>query len=278
MRWFDKFIAGKEPSESRKENSSQEATIFSVDPVTTTAARRIVRGGHCGCLESLNKKGRPSVPVLHYEEQVQGESWDRLNAIFVDAADRKARIVEPDTFMSPEAWSSIICLPPSIGMLGQTEELRFYGSHLGRIPPEIGLMEQLNDLDIYTSYSLHWLPYEITRCRNLKSSRISTRALYGNAKTLLPFPRLDQRANIFAPQSCSVCNKPFGANEPVAHWTTQCVGTDIVPLMLFSCSKACRDAVPDAPEGYYARPHRGGGGVGMPADDEDDYYPTQPPA
>ena len=32
-------------------------------------------------------------------------------------------------------------------------------------------MANLKELDIYTSYKLHWLPYEVTRCPKLKLSR-----------------------------------------------------------------------------------------------------------
>ena len=68
----------------------------------------------------------------------------------------------------------------TISKLTRVKELRLYGSDPVRIPPEIGELEQLEIFDIYTSYRLHWLQFEITRRTNLKSSRISTRALYGN--------------------------------------------------------------------------------------------------
>lgn len=45
----------------------------------------------------------------------------------------------------------------------------------------------------YTSYSLHWFPYELTRCMNLRDSTVSTRALYGNIKYRPAFPRLHPR-------------------------------------------------------------------------------------
>lgn len=47
-------------------------------------------------------------------------------------------------------------------------------------------MSALTTFDPYTSRRLHWYPYEITRCANLRDSRVSTRDLYGNFKNRLP--------------------------------------------------------------------------------------------
>ena len=59
----------------------------------------------------------------------------------------------------------------------------------------------------YTSYDLNWLPYEIVNCKELKDSRISTRALYGNYKNRMGFPRLDQNPVRYFGDNlrCSVC-------------------------------------------------------------------------
>jgi len=151
-----------------------------------------------------------------------------------------------------------------VASLTHVVEIRLYGSHLRRLPPEIGRMTLLRELDIYTSYSLHWLPYEVTRCVNLSASRMSTRALYGNRKTRLPFPRLSRPIEGLLPATCSVCDQSFGERTPQPFWTTQRVGTDCVPLLIHSCSSACIDSVPSAPSGFFERPHKGGGGVGMP--------------
>jgi hypothetical protein len=130
-------------------------------------------------------------------------------------------------------------------------------------------MSALSNLDIYTSYSLHWLPYEITRLSALRESRMSTRALYGNIKTRLPFPRLAGPIDTIMPQTCSVCDQPFREDRVQLLWTTQRIATDVVPLLIHSCSSQCASRVPDSPEGYYPRPHHGGGGVGMPDPDFD---------
>jgi len=164
--------------------------------------------------------------------------------------------------MAWEDWIGVITLPSEISLMRGVTELRLYGSHLRRLPPEIGEMDALEDLDIYTSYSLHWLPYEIMRCRHLQRSRMSTRALYGNRNTGLPFPRLSKSIETIVPRTCSVCGQNFGDTAPNLWWTTQRVGTDDVPLLIHSCSTGCTDVVPDAPKGYHRRPHKGGGGVG----------------
>jgi hypothetical protein len=173
-------------------------------------------------------------------------------------------VFEPSVAIPPDQWSGIITLPREIAMLSATKQMRLYGSHLRRLPPEIGRLSSLENLDIYTSYSLHWLPYEVTRCSLLRESRMSTRALYGNIKTRLPFPRLADPNVTLVPETCSVCDRPFGNDGVQVYWTTQRIGTDIVPLMVHSCSPACTASVPDAPDGYHSRPHKGGGGVGMP--------------
>lgn len=159
---------------------------------------------------------------------------------------------------------SVITLPPEIASLTEVKTVFTYGSHLRRLPSEIGRMTSLEKLDIYTSYSLHWLPYEITRCSMLRDSRISTRALYGNRNTRLPFPRLDRPIDTLLPGTCSVCDRSFGERAPQLFWLTLTIGTDTVPLLVHSCSKDCTLSLPRPPEGYFAGPHKGGDGVGMP--------------
>jgi hypothetical protein len=164
-------------------------------------------------------------------------------------------------------WIRVITLPPDVYELQAIKDVRLYGSHLRRLPPEVGRMAALENLDIYRSYSLHWLPYEVTRCANLRQSRMSTRALYGNMKTRLPFPRLSGPMDALLPSTCSVCDRSFGSAAPRLYWITLRVGTDIVPLLVHSCSDECTKSIPTPPDGYFDRPHQGGGGVGMPKAD-----------
>ncbi|MFE9880824.1 hypothetical protein [Streptomyces sp. NPDC005784] len=94
----------------------------------------------------------------------------------------------PLTELSPEERRQVITLPPGIARLTAVRHLVLYGSNLVRIPPEIGAMTSLEEFTPYTSHWLHWFPYEITRCRNLTRSTVSTRALFGNYKVRPPLP------------------------------------------------------------------------------------------
>lgn len=249
--------------------------LIALDPVTEAAAQRVERSGHCACLASRTKRGTPGVPSLHVDTQdISSPGWTALLKLVAEASAKHAKIFEPSASLAADQWSSVITLPQSVGALAAVEQVRLYGSHLRRLPPQVGRLEALEDLDIYTSYSLHWLPYEVMRCSRLRETRMSTRALYGNSKTRLPFPRLAGAIEVLMPETCSVCDQAFGEDEPQVFWTTQRIGTDIVPLLIHGCSAACVALVPDSPKGYYARPHKGGGGVGMPDADWTDRCPT----
>src|SRR6185503_16018790 len=98
-------------------------------------------------------------------------------------------------------------------------------------------MASLEVFEPYTSYSLHWFPYELTRCRALRESTVSTRALYGNFKFRPPFPDLDQKAKT-APgrrepmaltlkrrptsstRRCSVCNVEYEDRRQHRVWVS----------------------------------------------------------
>src|SRR5690349_4819896 len=97
-------------------------------------------------------------------------------------------------------------------------------------------MTSLEEFTPYTSHRLHWFPYEITRCKKLKRSTVSTRALYGNFKYRPPFPKLPQFHDVHAPTQCSVCNSPFGDSMPLQYWLSLCVATDVLPLLVYACS------------------------------------------
>jgi hypothetical protein len=248
-----------------RSKKSASPVTFTVDPPTLAASKRVERGGHCCCLALRTKKGTPSVPNLHVEQQdASALGWQLICEQIVSESGSGVAVFEPSATVPADLWATVITLPPEIQSFPKLLQLRLYGSNLRMLPPEIGRLDALEDLDIYTSYSLHWLPYEVLRCAQLRQSRMSTRALYGNAKTRLPFPRISGPIDALLPKTCSVCDQPFGAQQPQVFWTTQRVGTDIAPLMIHSCSPECLAKVPDAPKGYHVRPHRGGGGVGMP--------------
>jgi hypothetical protein len=246
-------------------DADRPSRLFSIDPATKAAIGRITRREQCACLAVRTKKGAPLVPNMHVEAQDQSAAgWAQVTDLIERLARTNAPILEPSAQIPWEDWMRVITLPPQVASLTHVVEIRLYGSSLRRLPPEIGGMTSLQELDIYTSYSLHWLPYEVTRCANLSASRMSTRALYGNRKTRLPFPRLSRPIEGLLPATCSVCDQPFGERTPQPFWTTQRVGTDYVPLLIHSCSSACINSVPSAPSGFFERPHEGGVGVGMP--------------
>ena len=73
-------------------------------------------------------------------------------------------------------------LPFRIENMPNLQSISFYGSKLERIPREIGQLQSLTHLDIYCSYELHYLPFEVMKCKNLKDSRFSTGALWWSYK------------------------------------------------------------------------------------------------
>jgi hypothetical protein len=161
----------------------------------------------------------------------------------------------------------IIELPPSIAKLKSVTHLRLYGSHLLRIPPEIGEMTSLENLDVYTSHRLHWFPYEITRCRRLRDSRVSTRSLYGNFKYRSPFPPLanDGTLSIDRRGRCSVCDLPLQEGNIHSAWISLWIATDVLPLLVRACSGECIERLPTPAQDYVQQPHSGGLSVDQPS-------------
>lgn len=186
---------------------------------------------------------------LHLGPQdTEGEAWALLLQLVDDAAADGREVFSPGAEIPRQFWAEIVTLPASIAELKAVRELELYGSHLIAVPPEIGQMSSLRSFDPYTSRRLHWLPFEITRCSELIDSRISTRHLYGNHKTRLPFPRLPAKLPPGStPRTCSVCNGPFDTGGPIQRWISRWVGTDVVPLLVHACSDRCVELLPDAP-------------------------------
>lgn len=213
----------------------------------------------CRCLDAQDHGGEWQELVLHTEQQDTACSgWTRLLELVDEAAKDQRKEFAPAREMTREQWSQIVTLPPSIASLKSVKQLMLYGSSLVRIPPEIGEMTSLEEFTPYTSYRLHWFPFEITRCANLKRSTVSTRALYGNFKNRPPFPRLPQFHVVNAPKCCSVCAAPFGATAPMQFWVSLRVATDVLPLLIHACSEECLGMVPLPAKGYFADLHQGG--------------------
>jgi hypothetical protein len=160
--------------------------------------------------------------------------------------------------MEWEDWIQIVTLPPSISKLKAVKRLMLYGSNLVRIPPQIGEMTALEEFTPYTSYRLHWFPYEVTRCQNMKDSTVSTRALYGNYKFRPSFPQLPDLFDEIIPSGCSVCGEPFTVFGPQQVWISLRVATDVLPLLVHACSDDCIRSLPAPAKGYIPEPHGGG--------------------
>jgi hypothetical protein len=215
----------------------------------------------CRCLS-----GPPHKLLLHTEAQdTECAAWQRLNELIDTAARDGRETFSPGRELSSVEWTQITTLPPSIAKLKAVKHLILYGSSLVRIPPEIGELESLEEFTPYTSYRLHWFPYEILRCKKLKESTISTRALYGNYKHRPPFPRLPQLQPTVVPQTCSVCNSPLTTESVQQVWISLRVATDVVPLLVHACSDECIAQLPTPPDNYVQTPHQGGLQLQQPA-------------
>jgi len=199
-----------------------------------------------------NRRRRAAAGDVTFHTEIQdteSEAWKTLLELIDDAAATGARKFTPLRELEPGQETEIVTLPASIAKLKEVEKLDLYGSSLVRIPPEIGGMESLKEFVPYTSYRLHWFPYEITRCRKLRSSTVSTRALYGNFTFRPAFPRLDRETETGEERqaTCSICNGPTSAADPRCRWISLWVGTDVLPLLVNTCSEECIRRLPTPP-------------------------------
>jgi hypothetical protein len=216
--------------------------------------------------------------LFHGERQdTSAPGWRRLLELIDEAAADGREVFRPLLELTPAERVDLVTLPPTIAKLTRVKQLRLYGSPLVRIPPEIGAMTSLEVFEPYTSYSLHWFPYELTRCLGLRDSTVSTRALYGNFTYRYPFPRLQPRGALPASSdldprvwgveqihTCSVCDGPIDPARFRQVWLSLRVATDVLPLLVNACSTACVRALPHPPDGYVAEPHQGGRDLRQP--------------
>jgi hypothetical protein len=231
----------------------------------------------CDCLDGHV----PDVTFHSDQQDTTADGWKRLlELIDQAAADGREEFVPRDDIPDLE-WMQIVTLPPTIGTLTAVKRFVLYGSHLVRIPPEIGAMTSLEVFEPYTSDRLHWFPYEITRCTNLKDSTVSTRCVYGNFKYRPPFPQLQPGRAIThdlplpaldpgvwgatAILTCSVCDQSLQDTGLYQAWISHWVGTDVLPLLINACSEACLAQVPAAAEHYVPTLHHGGPLVEQPS-------------
>lgn len=209
--------------------------------------------------------------IENYVQDRNSLAWKKLCDCIDEILENGNKEFSPRACLGDELFYDIPTLPESIAKLKKVKRLVLYGSQLKRIPPEIGQMESLEYFDAYTSYDLHWLPYEITACKKLKESRISTRALYGNYKNRMGFPRLDHNPVRYhgSKVHCSICNREMTYAETNQLWITLRVGSDDVPLLANLCSSTCEQALRKPPENYVQNPHKGGSGLVQPPDEQE---------
>jgi len=228
-------------------------------PDSELAPNPVRRYPSCDCLGPHYESEQWQELVLHNEIQnTNCDAWKSLEAYIQKVRAEGSDELNPRAGIGSEKWEQIITLPSSIGTLQSVKVLTLYGSHVVRIPTEIGEMTNLEEFNPYTSYCLHWFPFEITRCKKLRRSRVSTRALYGNYKYRAPFPRLPAISAQLTPSSCSVCRGPFTEYGPYQFWISLWVATDVLPLLVHACSEECVRSLPPGAQGYVPKPHQGG--------------------
>lgn len=230
----------------------------------------------CSCFDQFHEQAREKGVYFHSERQdTSVPGWLHMLALIDEAAADGREVFKPLVEMSPEERRQVITLPPSIGSLTAVKHLVLYGSNLVRLPAEIGAMASLEAFEPYRSHRLHWFPYELTRCGNLKYSTVSTRSVFGNSKYRPPFPLL--RQGLLPPagidpglwgadaiNSCSVCDSPFTERGVRQVWLSARVATDVLPLLVNACSDACVGALPPGAERHVRVPHSGGPDIVQP--------------
>jgi len=200
---------------------------------------------------------------MKLKEDIQnrnGKVWGKLCDIIDRLAEEEAEEFVLVEEIGRRYYSDIYTLPKTISKLKKVKKMVLYGSNLRIIPPEIGEMSSLETFIPYTSYDLHWFPYEILKCKKLNDSTISTRALYGNYKGTLGFPSLAGNPIKYSNETikCSVCGKIIDESNFNQLWVSLNIGTDIVPLLVNSCSNECTLSIQKPPKDYIQYPHKGG--------------------
>ena len=210
------------------------------------SARGDIRAGYdlCSCFDYAHVQMPAREVRFHRERQdTSAPGWLRMLMLIDEAA-----VFRPLAEISPAERRQVITLPPSVGKLTAVRHLVLYRSNLVRLPPEIGAMASLEVFEPYASQRLHWFLYELTRCRNLTSSTVSTRLIFGNFKCRPPFPALMQGPvppggpdpglwGTDSVTSCSVCGGPVTEQGVRQAWLSARVATDVLPLLVNACSE-----------------------------------------
>ncbi len=212
--------------------------------------------------------------ISKIENDVQDRNsvaWKKLCEYVDKIAKENKEEFSPVEALGQDLFSQINTLPETISKLKKVKKVWLYGSKLKRIPPEIGQMEALEYFDPYTSYDLHWFPYEITKCKKLRNSRVSTRTLYGNYKNRMAFPALAHNPVRYLGDTlnCSICDRTMTYEETNQLWISLNVGSDILPLLVNLCSKECENKLPVPPEDYVQYAHKGSADLKQPLDHDE---------
>jgi uncharacterized protein (TIGR02996 family) len=216
----------------------------------------------CTCFEMYgrSKKGNPRWRDASLHDDIQDTTSDAWKQICDQI---ETGIAKEETELDFRG-AQVVTLPCSIGRLTTLRRLFLYGSYIARLPRELGLLPELTKLEPYTSYNLHYYPYELARAPQLRMTSVSTRALYGNFKFRPPFPLLAPRDEPMPPRPCSVCDAMFDDRGRHRYWISRRVGSDVMPLLINTCSAACLASALPPSEGYVAKPHRGGPNLQQP--------------
>lgn len=221
----------------------------------------------CDCALSPNEGDFREPVVFHQDKQNRDSyAWKALLFTIEEAVKDQREKFAPREFLGEDLWKQIVALPKEIATLEHVKILNLYGSYLTYIPPEISGMKSLKRFFPYTSYSLHWFPYEITRCLKLCSSGVSTRVLYGNYKYRMQFPDLCTQQFLYDDEvKCSICDKELSHDQVDQYWISRMVGSDVLPLLANICSQGCFDLILKPEKGYIQFPHKGGPNLEQPA-------------
>jgi len=194
------------------------------------------------------------------EQDTSCAAWSDLLEYVDECSRRGVEEFAPFTRLGTEMYHDIVTLPAEIRTLESVRTLTLVHSAVSWLPREVGSMRNLEEFVIYGSHRLHWVPYEITRCGNLRSSLVSTRRIYGNFKNRAPFP--DLRGNPVTlggyGRSCSVCGGGHPDGNLQQYWISALVGTDVMPLLATVCSPDCLAELCVSAGGYIKGPHLGG--------------------
>ncbi|VAW76818.1 hypothetical protein MNBD_GAMMA12-2576 [hydrothermal vent metagenome] len=198
-------------------------------------------------------------------------AWKKLCEYIDLLAKEQGNEFYPEEVLGSKLYSEIYTLPESIAKLNKVKRISLGSSKLKRIPPQIGQMTSLEYVDFYGSYNLHWYPYELSYCTNLRGSLISTRALYGNVMDRRGFPALNKNPVSYVEDKlyCSVCKKETKYDMLSQWWLSLNIGTDIVPLLVNSCSTRCNQLLPTPSKSALQFPHKGGSNLEQPPNREE---------